>query len=141
MEENSNIWDTISFPKVRNIQSKSIASDLQSVIPEIPEDYDSWKEDIVDYLNVNNLNELHDYLLNWFNENPKTPKEWLQVTSIHTMSLLEKTKGSQFISVFVDSPIDNMWDDIRMNHREIGKLPKTYNIEEIQKVINDIKNN
>lgn len=123
------------------ISPKTIGEDLISVTPSVPEGYKSRKEPIVDYLKVNNLSELKGYLLNWFKEHSKIPKEWLQVTRISSMNLIRDEKSVTFISIFVDSPSDDIWQDIRINHREIGKLPLSYNIEEIKKLINEINVN
>jgi hypothetical protein len=134
------VEDVSLLPKVKNISSKTIGSDIVGFKPnsELPPDYDTWKEPDIDYLKINDLSELKDYINNWFKEHPKVPKEWLQVTKIAQYSFFEKTKPASFIQIFVDSPVENFLDDIRFNHQEVGKLPITYDIKEVENILKNV---
>ena len=50
-------------------------------------------------------------------------------------ALLEKIKPKEYIRIFVDSPMESICDDIRFDHQEIGKLPTTFNINDIRQIL------
>lgn len=138
----------IEFPIVKKVLARTLGDSIVGLKPKSIEEVANGRK-IVEYpdkyTDIVTISELKELILNTLESDKTLSKDWLEVsTSISMPFNIDKElyyKSYNTISIICYQPRTSLYQDIIRGHNFGDLDPSVFNIVDLEKMINEIKNN